>query len=506
MKKTYTTIISLSALLLVSGMQTGTAQVNELLLPGSHRYMLDNPAAAGGDLHHHIYLGTYKKWFNLDQAPTTFYLASAHPFLTRGFGIGGIIVHDQAGLINTTRFGLHAAVHLTPDSDHQFSIGAAARYQLLNYDMPNVEDIVGGVSASDITLGFGLNYHYKIDRSSFFNLYGYFTRLPSTVQLVAESTNQSPLEYGLSENLVVQANLRLAIGEGLAMTPSVRFQAQPSNGYLNKTQIIDAAIGFSIMNDALQFRIGGRTGDSKIIYGGVGVRLFDKMNAHVFVEPTGPLGTSAAFDAELNLASGISDSLPPDPVEERSDYYLYKDKLQDRLTDRRIGPVIKADSYYNPLLRQRRIEYIFPDRVDAYINFFNHPEMLAQVPLDQLIDELEVIAEELKKDRKNPQPIMNFVVKVKNDLNAATFETYSGFPIEMDFWENGSLVQDRVIREGNPLTERDLALLKLRFLRDNMVRLVPAFRDFESRFEVIRGPGFGDNRQVTFGFILKRER
>jgi type IX secretion system PorP/SprF family membrane protein len=293
MEKLYT--LSFCLFLLFS--TVGSSQTSELILPGSNRYLLDNPAGMGVDRQHQIFLGAYKKWYQLDRAPTTFYLASSSPIISRGFGLGGIVVYDEAGLLRTTRLGLNASIHLTPELNHKFSIGAAARYQMISFGLPNAasgDDIIGGLNSSSVNVGFGMNYQYEIGDNNFFNLYAQLTQLPGSSALLKGDQN---MDYALAENLIIQANLRMDIGNNVAFTPALRFQAQPTQGYLSKTQMIDASLGWSFSKDKLNLRIGGRMGDTPLLYGAVGIRLSKQLDAYVFIEPGGPFSPSAAFDA-----------------------------------------------------------------------------------------------------------------------------------------------------------------------------------------------------------------
>lgn len=482
------------------------AQPGELSSPFSHTYLLDNPAAMGLDGKHHLFLGAYQKWFQLEDAPQSYFLSSAHPFFNRALGIGGTLVFDQAGLINTTRLGLNFGVHFNPDSPHRFSLGASARFQAISFDLPNTEDLLlaSEPGASHINLGLGLNYQAGLGDGddSFFNLYIAMPQFPATLDLTKKDASGVPGTYSLPSDLLIQANLQYELSGGNYFTPSLRYQTQLS-GSLSKSQILDLGLGVSFLEDAFNVRAGIRTGQASQIYAGLGIRLGQIAKAHILVEPGGPLGTSAAFDAELTWGE-------PQPKAEQdggriSKMTCWKDTecLQERLAAQGLGTSFKAQSVTNDNSVFTFITYSFSEGIGS-VKYLEDTDFLERYPLPKLFEEIQKMLQEAKISTDEEKVVqVTYRIKVNATLNDATFESNSGSPFKMEYWESGALLQSKNIETGHVFTEAELAGAKIHFLAEALKKQTPLLQNTNSRFEVIYDPNMVSYREVEIVLYVK---
>ncbi|MCB9294573.1 MAG: type IX secretion system membrane protein PorP/SprF [Lewinellaceae bacterium] len=490
----------LSIILFLAGSTLLSAQPSEIYSPLSHRYVLDNPAAMGLDGRHHLFLGAYRKWFNLEDAPQSFFVSSAHPFFNRSLGIGGTAVFDQAGLVNTLRLNLNASVHLNPESRHRFSVGASARYQNLSFGLPNVEDplLAGEPSSSNVNLGVGLNYNADLGKdNSFFNLYVALPQFPATLDISPANANAMLAEYNIANTLLIQSNLKYRVSDGNYFIPSIRYQGMFAANSCN-CQLVDLGLGMSFLDETFSVRLGVRTGRASLVYGGVGYHFGRGSSVNLFVEPGGPLGSSAAFDAELVFGEGIKPPPPPQMA-------CWKDQgcLKQRLADAGIGERFDVSRTTNEQSDFTFVTFSFAERIDAYINYFEHEDFLSRFPLPKLFDAIESLNLEDIKKQKAEVVQVTFRVKVKNPLEDNSYELYTGAPFTMKYWQSGAMQKTENIRPNQELTESQLAGAKLHFLAERFRADIPSLKEVNVRREVVYDPSIADNRELEVVLVVK---
>lgn len=474
-------------------------QPGELFSTLSFRHILDNPAAMGIDGRNHIYFGGYKKWFGLTDAPQTYFVSTSHRFILPSLGLGATLVYDRAGLLTHTRFNLNASIHLNPGSLHRISIGASARYQNIGFGLPNVDDpyLSDQPSASNINIGLGLNYYHPFGNSSFFNFQVVMPQFPATMELT-RAQGTEPLAYNFVNELILQGNLKYSLSNGNYFTPSLRYQAQLSDAAVKKTQILDLGLGLSFLEGVLDVRLGLRTGKASMIYGGVGYQFGGGSNAHVFFEPGGPLGSSAAFDAELAFGEGGE-------IEKKKKTVCFNDIscLQSRLNEidpRKVFKVmVNADSGTDFTF----VTFEFPERVNAYLNYFKHEDFLRDIPLPRLLGLLENL--NLTDILKNKSEIVQITyrAKVANDLNSYSFEDYQGEDIVMEYWQAGAPQKRERITQGQQLNEAQLAAVKIHFLSGEIKNRIPSLANTITRKEVVQDASLDDNRVMEIVLVIR---
>lgn len=490
-----------------------SAQSEGLYSTLSHSFMLDNPAAMGIDGRHHLFLGAYRKWMKLDDAPQTLFLSSSHPLLSRALGIGGTFVYDKAGLINTLRMNLNASVHLTPGSLHQFSLGASARYQTLMFGIPNVEDpfLVEVASAQNINLGVGFNYRMSLDKKdgTYFNLYAALPQFPATLDLknTRAAGTSTPLQYNMGKDLLVQGNLRLKLSESNYFTPSIRYQTQLSAGAFSKSQFVDLGLGLSFMKETFKVRLGVRSGQASLVYGGVGFLFGKKTSANLFIEPTGPFGPSAAFDGEMVFGTeSDSDTTNKVKTKKTKKINCWEELpcIKERLSLAGIGTKFNVSLSSNANSTYSFVNYSFSERINAYINYFNHADFISQIPLPTLFNEIEALnLGEIQEAEDVEIEQLTFHVKVKNKLEGNSYETYEGNNFVVRYWQSGGLEKSDLIRGNQDLTEGQLAATKIYFLAEKFRATVPSLKNANIRMEVVHDPGITDNRKVEIILVVK---
>ena len=363
---------------------SSNAQQTEMVLPASHLFQLDNPAATGLGGKNRLYLGAYKQWQGVSGAPTTAFVGISNALANRSIGLGGLLVYDKAGLINHTRLSFFAAYHANFSSKQTLSIGPSAQLQLFQFSTPNVIERTplhpDGLNTNTANLGVSLNYQYRINKNqSFFNLMVYYPQLSQTLGLNSQD-NQSTetLGYTLGKYLIVQAYLRYEFTSGVVFNPSARFHSQPYNG--TNYQVADAALGFSFKKDVIQFRIGGKTGlnnqISNAFYLGLGFRIGKNVDAYLISEPIGTLGISGGAYVQVEYGKeGVPEVGPRD--------WQNQDSIKTRLARQELQNSF-IPTVLNPPGKNTYISFLFYDNVNSYIDLLSHQDFLVQVPLPKL--------------------------------------------------------------------------------------------------------------------------
>lgn len=486
------------------------AQPVELLLPSTHRIQMDNPATMGLDGRHHLHLGATKQWYGMHDSPTTFFLTSSHPLIGRGVGIGGALVYDRAGLITQTRAGINATVHFNPEGVHRFSFGAGARFQYLGFKLANVEEFYSaGMNASAINASAGLNYQFVMeDKKSFFNVFVMLPQLPVSVTLNGDALST---EFRLLDNIVAQANLRYELGNGMALTPALRYQAQVLSGFASKTQVIDGSVGLSFANDRFQVRLGGRTGAANLLYGAVGITMGEVLNAHVFVEPFGPLGISGTFDAEAVFGETPSPPPPPPPPPPvREAWWKDSQLISAKLADKDIKQnEITAESGTDPLTEKTFITYRFSDEYYVYLNYFEESEFLVSVPLEKLAAHIQDLLKEA--ETQNWETLqLRLIISGKDALAEENrFIRFDKEPIDLFYLEGADRLARQIrVNKGDRLTNGMISAIKLYYLEKELKVRVPELKINAQRSDLEVGfdPSQSVSRKVEIQIVLKEKK
>jgi len=517
MKKYITSIIVLAFY-----MTSLSAQTEEVFSIFSQRYHLNNPAAMGLDGYTHINLGAYQKWFGIEDNPQTFFLASSSPLLNRSLGLGGTLVIDKAAGINTTRLNLNASVHINPASDGVFSIGASAAYLGMGLGTFNVPEALAEVNSSIINLGIGLNYHQKMKDNSFFNFRVTLPRFPRSFDLSRNATNVDEAAFTLSNEFIVQANLKYAISDGTYFTPSFRYYTGVTeDSGVSKSQVIDLGLGVSFLEDAFNVRLGFRTTNASAIYGGIGYRFNQKHDAFVYVEPVGDLGTSAAFDADFILGEA-------QPPPERSPKKI-KPKKSPKVKETKEKPVrerprrdniscykdvdcivtkiqsINSDNIFDVRIdKSSKFEYVivgFAESRNNLFNYFEDDRFLSSIALDKLLDYIKEINEEITKDNKNIGQI-TLKATIKKPLDGNPYAFYKGKDVLVEYWEEGKK-EEKEIKEDYNMNEAELAAVKLHYLKQEFTKEVLGGDSASTRIEVVHKPGADDYRYIEIILVIR---
>ncbi len=506
------TLVTLLILLMYCG--AGMGQPDNSLSPFSFLHQFDNPAAMGLDGKNHLYLGTYQKWLKLNDAPKTYWLASSHPIISRSFGVGGIFMYDQAGLLTTTKIGFNGSVHLNPDSDHKFSVGGTVRYVNLGFGSPNVDDpiINGEPAAGTISLGAGVNYHFVMKDGQFLNFQVFSSNLLGNLDVTPDNL-ENPLIYNLPQALTVQGNLKLALSDNAYLTPSLRYQRQLGEAIGAEKQIIDLGLGFSFLDETISTRIGYRTADAGIIYGGVGYRFGEASSAHVFFEPGGPLGSSAAFVGDLafgEMANKDVNGKKKVPGRKRTknrntrnaNCYKSEPCIQEKLLLNTGEKAFTLTRSEDKNLKSTYLKINFKDNEDVVQNYFKYPDFIQQVPLNALIDNLSSFSkQELSQANLN---IAHITLKatVKEELSGKAFDNFVGETIAIPYLTGNSIEKVASIPKGKDIDQLELALIKLHYLQEEIKKRFPNQAIF-FRKEVSSNPKQVDARSIDLIITIR---
>ncbi|MEM9985897.1 MAG: type IX secretion system membrane protein PorP/SprF, partial [Bacteroidota bacterium] len=278
------------------------AQEPGLVWPNTYRLQMDNPVLSGFDGQNHLYLGTYQKWLGTPDAPSTSFVGASIPVVGRLLGMGGFLVRDQIGLLTQTRASVFASAHSSAAGKHRLSVGTGISWQGIGVVAPNVIDplMLGSYRGSRLNLGLGANYRVQLGSpGSWFNLQVQVPQLFRSIELTASNSSRDFLyEYG--GQFILQANLRYQLSSGNALAPSLLVQSQGLKDGQG-SYLVDVGMGFSVRNDALQFRLGVRNAPASLLYAGLGVQLGKRINVAAIWEPVGPLGMSMGADMDLTF-------------------------------------------------------------------------------------------------------------------------------------------------------------------------------------------------------------
>jgi len=489
-----------------------SAQTDEVFSIFSHRHSLNNPATMGLDGYHHLNLGVYKKWFGFEDSPQTFFIASSSPLLNRSLGIGGTLMVDKAAAINTTRFNLNASVHLNPQSDRIFSIGASAAYLNTSFGMANVEDplLAGDLNASGINLGVGLNYHQKMKGDSFLNLSLALPQFPRTFDLSENGNAES--SYKLVNELVIRGNLKYPLSEGVYFTPSIRYYIQLADGRAPKSQVIDLGGGLSFLDDAFNVRLGVRTARASMVYGGIGYRFNQKHNAFVYFEPIGELGSSAAFDADFVLGE-VQKTSEREPKEKKSkepkkpkqkkprnNLPCYKDTT---CIATKIRPINSDNDFDVKIDKSSNFDYVqigFAESLNNVFDYFEDDDFIKNIALDKLLGYIKEINQEIESKGQNVGQV-TFRATIDTPLNKNTYEIYEGEKLFVNYWEEGKTQTE--ITDGYEMNEAELAAVKLHYLKQEFEKVVLDGDSASTRIEVVHKPGADDYRYIEIILVIR---
>ncbi len=489
------------------------AQPGEFAMPLAFQYMLDNPAAVGLDGQHHIMLGARQQWVDQVEAPQTFYLATSHPFISRGLGLGLTLAQDQAGLLRYTRAGLNAAVHFNPGQAHRFSVGASARFQHFGFGIPNVEDPYFSEenTASGINLGLGINYHYNMGKGAFFNLQAQSPLMAAALEVpgrASASPGDEPLLYNQVQELLLQANAKLPIGGNNFLTPSLGLRGQlAEGGGFKKSSVFDVGLGVSFLNDVLQARVGYRSAQASMVYGGVGIMLGKKHQAYLLYEPSGDLGAAGTFAADF-VVGQILDPKPPTTVEtpkkprgQKSFCLMDADCLRLRWQD------FNARNAFEVQVEKQSTGYTlvtiqFADNINVYQDYFAHAAYLQSVPLDQLLNSIRTMYREELYSSEHRIIQATLTADVQAGLYGDSYETFTGESMELRYWEPGMPLINSLLKKGDSLTEGQLAAVKIHYLADALRTRIPELQELSVRKEVNPNPGSPNIRTMRITLII----
>ncbi len=465
---------------------------------------MDNPAAAGIDNTNHIFLGYYQKWLDTEESPTTAFLGSSHTIVKDAVGIGTSFFYDEAGLIQTIRASLNGAFHLSLSDEHIFSLGAAARYQSFGFGSPNVADVINfsDVSASNINLSLGLNYQFRFgnESNSFLNLYAFFPQFPASIDLKEGSSGEGLL-FSLNDNIAIQANLHLDLGNEVKLIPSIRWQAQPSDNFLEKTQIVDAALGISFLQDKLMLRLGGRNGATNNVYGGIGWRFNQNVKAHTLYELGDQLGASIAAAADFNFGNAWVNIEPktreektPKPIRVKKYTPEYFDLLVEETSPDLIE--IVEPSLTDDIFSSSEIFTLgFADNFDSDIDLYNSDNFDIQ-PIFDVIERVE--RDMLNDDEVNILEIY-LEAKVQKPLDDLNYVRFTG----EDFYLNYTKISDDsglvLIASNHQFSEAELAATKMHFLSEALIQQIGQLSVYPVKKLVNQSSGIADNRQLLVG-------
>ncbi len=480
------TLILLSILI---GFFGGTwAQESGLVWPNTYRLQMDNPVLSGFDGQNHLYLGTYQKWLGTPDGPSTSFVGASLPIVGRLIGMGGFLVRDQIGLLTQTRASVYASAHSSTEGNHRFSIGTGISWQGVGVATANVIDPLSLESfrGSRLNLGLGLNYRGQLGNpGSWINLQVQIPQLFRSIELTAPNSGTDFL-YTYRGQFILQANMRYLLGSGNALVPSLLIQSQGlkdgQGGYL-----IDAGLGFSVRNDALQFRLGVRNAPASLLYAGIGVQLGNRINVAATWEPVGPLGMS--MGADLDLIFGDSVSSPSQAT------WYPKSFWEQKLNDQGLTGYFEVNTVDTK--KTIFVNYRFDDYDDLRYKLVEDE----QLRLDDFFTQLESA---IKEVRAQGGKLVSLTINadMEKEFEQTVVEPYSGSqPISIKwYYLEGVPVVSSKFKPGDSLTHAQLTAIKLYYFKEALASAIPSIPQdvmSDARLQIERDPGVEYSRRIT---------
>ncbi|MEO1417146.1 MAG: type IX secretion system membrane protein PorP/SprF [Bacteroidota bacterium] len=460
----------------------------------SFQLAVDNPTAAGIDGQYHAYMGYYQRWFNLADAPSTFYAGGSIPLPGRQIGLGAFILSDQAGLLNHTRFSFFAAAHTAPKKKHRLSLGATGIWQSISLGQANVVDALVGDQAtgSKINLGLGINYRLQLNSdNSWFNLMLQYPQLPMAL-ILNEGGDEALFNYDLTGQYIIQANLQTELGGGIGFSPAVRVHMIPGKAS-QSIPFLDASVGFGFRDNAIHARLGIQTAQANSAYLSVGFFLNEKLRADVMLAPSEALGVSGA--AHIELTTGAV----KDPVIIQ---WLSEDFWSDQLAN--MGLKGFFDVSARPLKNEVIVDFKFNESNNTVYDLAADKYLRLNEFIKGLEQSLAIV-----EDQKGSIEQVIFYADVKKDLNEDVNGGYQGNQV-LDipaFSKEGTFTPKKSISKGEAITQGELAAVKLSQLKALFVKEVTAIPQVKlnlAEIQVEQNPNQDLDRELVIKLRIRK--
>ena len=303
-----------------------------------------NPSYSGQGGKKEVFLAHRQQWMGFEDAPNST-LLSGHIGLgnDQTFGLGGVIIRDNAFVNQRISINIFPSVHFEPSSGHQISFGINLGVinhsldfsRLENSSIPSTQVdplLAGGDNNNELHLdtGLGLNYQYEEGNNQV-----RFGAALSQLSFSSFSFSEGAL-YTPYTHLLVNASARFPLNQQVVMEPLLFFKQvmgklAPENGSNANSQVAigggeldgmlrvlfpDAAnfwFGLGSRLDIGSKEIEGNTQNSSWAFSGAaGVDIGDQLQLNFVAEMHQYLPLSLEIGVSADL--GSSSSEPPGPT------------------------------------------------------------------------------------------------------------------------------------------------------------------------------------------------
>ncbi len=308
-----------------------------------------NPSYAGQGGKKQIFLAHRQQWMGFEDAPNST-LLSGHMGLgsDQTFGLGGVIIRDNAFVNQRISVNLFPSVHLEPATGHQISFGINLGVVNHSLDFSRLQNsgilstqvdplLVGGESTNELHFdtGLGLNYQYE-EGNNQIRLGAALSQLSLSSFAFSEGALYTPFTH-----LLINASARFPINQQVIIEPLLFYKQAmgkltSENGSTTNSQVaigggeMDAMVRV-IFPDAANFWFGvgsrvdigskeieGNSRNSSWAFSGAaGVDIGDQLQINFVAEVHQylPLSLELGLSADLgSLSSSPAGNEVPNPV------------------------------------------------------------------------------------------------------------------------------------------------------------------------------------------------